>query len=107
MSCCSVAFCGFVVHGSVCRILGCCRLFGSGFISFFLRKNVAVASGFAFRGHGVATATPSGLESFKAACFSKKGGAGLCSRFGYLRFLNSFPPSLYSPVTYSNPASMS
>jgi len=29
------------------------------------------------------------------------------SRFGYLRFLNSFPPSLYSPVTYSNPASMS
>jgi hypothetical protein len=42
MSCCSVAFCGFVVKGSVYLVLGCCRLFGLGFISFFIRKLVAV-----------------------------------------------------------------
>jgi hypothetical protein len=42
MSCCSVAFCGFVVHGSVYLALGYCRLFGLRVISFFLRKNIAV-----------------------------------------------------------------
>jgi hypothetical protein len=44
MSCCSVVFCVFVVYGSVCGVLGCCRLFGLGFISFFIRKLVAVPS---------------------------------------------------------------
>jgi hypothetical protein len=42
MSCCSVAFCGFVVHGSVYGVLGYCRLFGLGVISFFIIKNIAV-----------------------------------------------------------------
>ena len=42
MSCCSVAFCGFVVHGSVYGVLAYCRLFGLRVISFFLRKNIAV-----------------------------------------------------------------
>jgi hypothetical protein len=44
MSCCSVAFCGFVVHGSLYGVLGYCRVFGLRFISFFMRKNVAVPS---------------------------------------------------------------
>ena len=60
----------------------------------------------AFRGRGGATATPRGLKSFKVLVFLKKGGAGLCSRVGYLRFLNIISPSGVV-ATYSNPASIS
>jgi len=40
MSCCSVAFCGFVVHGSVYLVLGYCRLFRLRVISFFHQKKL-------------------------------------------------------------------
>jgi len=51
---------------------------------FFKRKTVAVAFGL-LRFVGVATATPSGLKSFKVLAFLKKEGCGVVSRFGYLR----------------------
>jgi hypothetical protein len=86
MSCCSAVFCGFVVHGSVYGVLGYCRLFGLRVISFFLRKNVAVAFGCHVAFGGGATATPRGLKSFKGLVFLKKEDAGLCSRLATCAF---------------------
>jgi hypothetical protein len=69
MSCCSVVFCGFVVHGSVYLVLGYCRLFGLRIKSFFIRKKVAVSVGFCVssgkRGNALAAF---GLKSFKVGC---------------------------------------
>ena len=47
---------------------------------FFKRKTVAVLPVACCVSSGVATATPSGLKSFKVGCFSKKRGFAGSSR---------------------------
>ena len=46
----------------------------------------------------------SGARSAKRACLERLADI---EKEGYLRLRNSFPPSPYSPVTYSKPVSMS